>query len=507
MNNPLYKFAIIFLVFLISFVCFSYNFADPDLWGHIKFGEETYKTKTIQRYDNYSYVFSGRDWVNHEWLSEVIFYVLYRFLGSAGLVLFKITLGLIITFMLLKIILLRIKSSWQFLSILLIISVSVISFGFSIRPQIFTYLFFTLFLYLLCLFKYKDKNFIFLTPLIMIFWVNVHGGFVSGIGLLLIFIIGGLISKDINNKKLLILSFIFLATCASTIINPYFIKLWYFLASSLIQSRPYIWEWRSFNFDFLSISSGIYYVLLILLSIFFIVSSKVKISFTEVLLLLVSFVLSLRHIRHVPFFGIAAISIIPHYAEEVILRKKENLVIFIKKISIVFLCMLSVFLIYYEFSKRGANFLKIRLEEDYYPIKTVEFIKQNKLEGNLLTEFDWSQYCIWKLYPDNMIYIDGRYMTVYPNEAIEEFFDFLYMKQGWKDFLNKYPHHWILIAKIRPLSRFLHMQQDWVTVCSFKDSPSILFVRKDSIPHKRFLKKIESGSFIYPEVNASYIFP
>jgi hypothetical protein len=58
--------------------------ADPDLWGHVRFGQDILSAKRLTSVDPYSFT-QDRPWVNHEWLSEVAMASAYA-LGSLGLV-------------------------------------------------------------------------------------------------------------------------------------------------------------------------------------------------------------------------------------------------------------------------------------------------------------------------------------------------------------------------------------------------------------------------------------
>ncbi len=71
-------------------------FADVDLWGHLKFGQDILREGSLPRTDSYSYTAPGSQWINHEWLMEVLFYTIFLAAGSPGLVLFKLVLGLAI---------------------------------------------------------------------------------------------------------------------------------------------------------------------------------------------------------------------------------------------------------------------------------------------------------------------------------------------------------------------------------------------------------------------------
>src|SRR6185369_11377240 len=68
----------------VFFVLLKTN-ADPDLWGHLRFGLDALATHGLTTIDPYSYT-SDIPWLNHEWLSEVVIAVAYRAFGSAGLV-------------------------------------------------------------------------------------------------------------------------------------------------------------------------------------------------------------------------------------------------------------------------------------------------------------------------------------------------------------------------------------------------------------------------------------
>src|ERR1051325_7607943 len=78
----------LFLIFLTAAIGTP---ADADLWGHLTFGRDIVHERTIVQADRYSFT-SDRPWINHEWLSEVIFFTAWRLGGSAGLVDFKVSM-------------------------------------------------------------------------------------------------------------------------------------------------------------------------------------------------------------------------------------------------------------------------------------------------------------------------------------------------------------------------------------------------------------------------------
>ena len=65
------------------------RFADPDLWGHVRFGQGVLNTWHLTRHDPYSYSAARHVWTDHEWLSELVLAFSYGALGVAGLKLMK----------------------------------------------------------------------------------------------------------------------------------------------------------------------------------------------------------------------------------------------------------------------------------------------------------------------------------------------------------------------------------------------------------------------------------
>jgi hypothetical protein len=65
--------------------------ADPDLWGHTRFGLDMLATHTLPSEDPYSFT-QDIPWINHEWLSELMMGGAYRAAGPIGLVVLKAAL-------------------------------------------------------------------------------------------------------------------------------------------------------------------------------------------------------------------------------------------------------------------------------------------------------------------------------------------------------------------------------------------------------------------------------
>ncbi len=73
-------------VFAFSFFFAARPLSDGDFWWHLKTGQYIIQNRTIPKVDLYSFTNYGKPWVAHEWLSEVIFYIVYSRLGFNSLI-------------------------------------------------------------------------------------------------------------------------------------------------------------------------------------------------------------------------------------------------------------------------------------------------------------------------------------------------------------------------------------------------------------------------------------
>src|SRR5216684_1310296 len=77
------------MAFLLVVIANAQRLTDPDLWGHLRFGQAVLAAHHLVRADPYSYTAFARPWRNHEWLTEVLMALFYNHLGVIGLKLWK----------------------------------------------------------------------------------------------------------------------------------------------------------------------------------------------------------------------------------------------------------------------------------------------------------------------------------------------------------------------------------------------------------------------------------
>ena len=54
-------------------------------------------------------------------------------------------------------------------------------------------------------------------------------------------------------------------------------------------------------------------------------------------------------------------------------------------------------------------------------------LREHRIQGNMLAFFDWAEYSIWHLYPNIRQFLDGRLVSAYSRQTIDDYLDFVYL--------------------------------------------------------------------------------
>lgn len=427
----------LFLLIIFCLLCTMVKavyFLDPDFGWHIKMGELISATG-IPKTDPFSYTMPSFSFIDHEWFTNLFLYQLY---SRSGIGLLAIVYLLFVAFTFFIIFGKKLKKELFFFkfAFFLLAFGSIFPF-FGIRPQVISWLLLPLLLLILYRAK-RDWIFFLLTPLLVIFWVNVHGSFALSIVVLAIYILFKTIRvRKIDYKELVV----FVLCVAATFINPYGIgawgEVWMQISDSALRWR--IVEWKPAFFE--PIFPYIFY-----LAFAYAVYIFRKNILLEKGAIFVFFLLqSVSSIRHIPLFIVAAT---PIYMELI-----EKLYDEIKKIKygkerfqkaglvlLVITFMLSATQTFLSF--RSAFGIR---EGVYYPDLAVSYLKENLPENNIFSPYSWGGYLIWKL-PEKKLFIDGRMPSWRWNDqpdsessnAMEDYLNILSGKKDYKQQFEKY---------------------------------------------------------------------
>jgi len=468
-------------------------YLDYDLWARLIAGMGVIEGHHVLKTDFLSYT-PTHVWYDHEYGSGVIFYCFLKYLGSYSLIVLQALLLLGVVYFLIKTIQKRgISSPYNLLYWFIFICIFMNKTCIPIRCQLFSYLCFTLFIYLLENIRQGKYKLSFLLPIITILWNNLHGGVVSGLGLIFLYFVG-----EITNKKLrkYLLTTLFVSTIC-LVINPWGIKFISFLIYANTMERPDVVEWLGLfsKIHMLNhIPFKIFMMSIISLEIFVIHKifkankslkmTPVNIDKTKYLVLLVTLYLAISHVKLIPFFIISGTAFC---YEDFAKYLETKIPKFINCFCAVIIFLICTTGFVYIINKH------VPLGKIIYPHREVEFIKINNIKGNILSNFGYGSFIAYKLYPQNKIYMDGRYEEVY-NENLETTMkNFYLLKDNWDEILTKYPTDIILLDNMyNNVYEKMQTQQDWIKVYDTKIFS--VFIRKE-------LKKEE---YIQPTEDVRY---
>jgi len=474
----IFYYSLIFLTLAIFFKLFNQLDVDYDLWLHIFMGKQFLLSGEIQRVDIYSFTNYGAAVINHEWLSQVIWAKVFEVFGDKGIVAFRWLLSLLIIFFAAKIICLKINDQLSRIIVLICFAV-VVSRGISFRMHMFSYLFLLMVLYLIYFYLPQRK---YLTLILLGFlfalWANLHGAFVLGLFIYFIY----LLEENVKNRerRWTWRDVIIVLPLLMTLINPYGINLWSYIIGELSNpiSHKYITEWQRFDFSFREIP---FFLVFSATWMAFFTSGRER-NISETIMLVVASIMGLSSVRHTPLFVILALPAVASHLEGAMIKIKntgrESKTISSFGVVSISILMFSVsFLFFYLGLKDGWN---LQTRKDPLPVKTVSYLQNNNIRGNLWLPLHWGGYALYHLYPLMKVSIDGRWAMTYTHELMQDNMDFSYngAADKWKQILNKYSADYVLAEPSNPAVPEMIKDADWELLA--KDNDSLLFRKREA---------------------------
>lgn len=474
------KKAIIFYVVLFLFILgFSTTATgyDLDLWARLIAGMGFVQTGHVLKHDFLSYT-PTHVWYDHEWGSGVVFYLAHKVFGAAGFLFLQAILVFLIFFTISKIIKLRgttTTTPYNFLFYYFAFMAFSYSADMPVRCQLFSFLFFAVYLYVLESARNGKPKSLWLLPVIMIVWTNLHGGCVIGIGLIVLYIIG----EILNRKPFKNYVFALLGTLAVLPINPWGFDYLEFLFRANTMNRSMIMEWQGLFskmpvINEITFKYKLFALVLLFLEADFIVKNTIaknyKFDAAKFLVVLTALFFAIRYVKLIPFSVIAMSCFLYDDFYTIFNTLTKN---FFNKIALAKDSIIYVLITIFAVSSVYINGFGPYLDCCRFPLRLVEFVKINNIKGNILQNFSNGSYVSYKLYPNNKIFMDGRYEEVYNPNLLEELNDFYI---GDKDkLLKKYPPDIIFLSKKQPVFGQIEKDKSWKII--FDDTANVIFIK------------------------------
>ncbi|MEI8012293.1 MAG: hypothetical protein WCI27_07430, partial [Candidatus Omnitrophota bacterium] len=180
-------FGILALAILFSLIMFSamIEVKDLDIWLHLKMGEVITLSGKVPAQDILSCTIAGKPWINHEWLFQVVLNGVRTAFGMDGLLYLQAG---IVVFTFMVVLLWTYRKDRQLVIIPLLFAVlQIYQTRFTVRPDIFSVLYFILFLLILSMFIQRRWALPCLF-ILQVVWTNMHGYFFWGPALVILFL-------------------------------------------------------------------------------------------------------------------------------------------------------------------------------------------------------------------------------------------------------------------------------------------------------------------------------
>lgn len=468
-----------------------------DLGRHLKLGEIIVHCLCVPQTNLFSYTNPDFPIVNHEWLTEVVFYLISSWLGLHGLLVLKMAL-VMTTASLLYHTALK-KGSLFWVTIFSFFSITIFSTRFHVLPELFSYLFMALFIVLIE--RYKQSKHIYLLwllPVLELAWVNMHIYFVIGIGMYGLFFIEELFRHKKLDKRLLLIG----ATLIFSIfLNPGFIR-GAVLPFTVFGNYGLSVEENASPFAIFtptSTNTNIAYTLTLqvlmfeLLVFLFAVGLFAKKQWKEIFQTgsgLFSAGLGLKFMRSISVFGV--LGFIPLAQAFTKLEEKmrksvdKYMMSTIKGVVVLGVGIIIAIHVKGLFEYQILSFSFVSSSEN-----AVTFIKQTLLRGPIFNNYRIGNYIIYGLYPKEKVFVDAR-PEAYPVSFFDEYWKMMADEQFFNQQVKKYNINAVVFnvdddsIKIRPFLLRLLNSKDWVPV--YADGLVTIIVRDNEV-NKEVIEK------------------
>ncbi len=397
----------------------------------------------------YSYTHTEFPFVNHHWGTGVVLYLVWSVGGFVGLQVFGFLLALATLLFSYN---LAIKRSSLYVATPFVFLITpLLANRRNIRPELFSYLFIAVLLWLLYSYKEtRDKKLLYIIPFLFLLWINLHIYFIFGLFILGVFILDE--AKQWNKRGLEVkkLSMALVTSLLLMLINPFGIKAIiypftvfgnYGIEVSEIAS---VTKANAVVFS-QSIATTFYLSLFVLLvSLLYLMISKRKESlFVDTVLAIIFSALAWMIVRNIAMFAIVTLPIISAsvcmLVSKLEIWENKNTKYSFVAISLVIVLGISFTRIPHAWSAVGSG-ITIGSQE------AGEFIRDNDISGPLINDFNSGGYASWYLFPELQLFVDNRPEAFPANFFVDEYTPMLIDEDVWYKVEEKYSPNVILLG-------------------------------------------------------------
>lgn len=425
-----------------------------DIWWHLKTGEYILAEMDLPATSLFAYPCLENRWVDSHWLYQIWQYFLWSWGGIKALI---VSNSLVIVLSMSAAILpcMR-RREWLWAAFLLLVASFIFNQRSLVRPEIYSYLFFSVYLLILEQHRSNPKN-LYILPVLQLLWVNSQGIYLFGIAILGIYAVEDLRQNGPLWTPLMKAAVASVLVC---FLHPYGIegtlypfRLWAVLGTPVWKREiTEFWPLWSVRFAF-PVALSLFFFLLF--PLFLALAGRKNFPLRYLVLYAVFLVPAVSAVRNLPFVTLVSLMIASRASDYgMVVEWRPSLKATMGCLLILNTGILAALLIsqnYYPCFRDARHFGMDGIESSRYPVKTVDYLIEHDLAGNIFNYLDDGGYLIWRLFPGHLVFIDTRIDPIVMGE--EHFNRYLRMCRD-RDYFEKMADHYdIRLVILRPTAR------------------------------------------------------
>lgn len=454
---------------------------DSDLGRHLVLGSYMLNAHIVPTTDILSHTLIGTERPPYEWLTQVLFALAYRLAGLDGVIL-VVSLTIAITFSFVY----RQAVKYSALPLtslfLTIVALAASSLHWLPRPHVVTFLFLAVLLDRLETLQHGRCVPIWQFPVLMLFWANMHGGFIFGFLAWLAYLAGWGWEKRVktsspNDATRGQLWKGFLLAGIASVITP---GGWGNWKAVLQNTSPYILSQTVETMPPNIHQAGMWpFFLLTFLSMILLLAARKQAQAGHIFLLAGLASMGLLMARNIPLFAIASVPVLSLWARESLntgnkwLKLEERIIDLQKPLrNAVWSVLFGLgFVLFVGSSSVAQRDALMYFDEGVFPVRAVEWLEEHPPSGQMFNDFNWGGYLLYRLWPAQRVFLDSQ-TDFYGEKLVREYEQVITASQGWESVLNRYEVTWVILHPKTRLSDVLQNRPGWELV--YKDETAII---------------------------------
>ncbi len=464
---------------------------DTDTWWHLRSGDYILAHRAVPLTDPFSLTRHDQPWLDHSWGAQIIMVGFYRLFGGAGqpgdsgnvgLALYTALLavgGLVFVYRMCE-------GNVYLRALVAILAATAAAVFWSARPQMISFFLSTVVLYVLHLYKRRHVDRLWLIPLIMILWVNLHGGFALGFIVLFGTLAGEVLGRWFDRQNPDVLSWrqigkLALVTgiaIAVLVINPNTVQMWGypFRTVGIGVLENFIQEWRSPDFH----GAETWGFVLLLLGTFAAVGlSRRRIDWSDLVLTTGTAFLSLYAGRNIALFAVVTAPVLARHFNAILedsglqlprARPARGIALALNWIILLAVILASGIKIVAALNPK----LVADAQTKTLPVRAANYLNTAKPAGPMFNTYNWGGYLMFAA-PDYPVFVDGR-TDLYDDSLLTQWIQTM-TGDNWQKNFEEWHIRLVVIEQNSTLAKLLRLQPAWKEV--YHDDQASIFTLQD----------------------------